>query len=212
MSVGFIGAVVDPIDAERSSVYGVTFALGSPSHFVTADHVIEAAHERGSEGRLHVLGPGMDPAAVSAIHRHPTMDLAVLGVEGAEVEPFREVGVPQVGETAYVYGVRGGRPEVRAVAVQSGARMLHTVSTPLSRGTDPAPAEARELLYAQPAFAIDAELDHGFSGSAVYTAERVLGVCTVSGLIDGRWIGLPLQLADARDWLLQTIHGSEAVA
>src|SRR4051794_29046371 len=104
-ATSFIGAVVEPIDAERSTLAGGCFALFGRCWFVTADHVLEAARERGHE-RLHVLGPGLDPVPVAETWRHPMMDVAVMyAPHDGSIEAFAAVGPATVGQAVQLTSV-----------------------------------------------------------------------------------------------------------
>jgi hypothetical protein len=205
---GFIGAVVAPIDDARSSLFGACFAFGE--YFVTGDHVVEAARERGAEG-LCVIGAGFELAPVTAIHRHATLDVALLCCEhGGPLSCFRP-GRPAVcGERARLFN-----PAVEAALTTTvlGRIRARPVSTARSRGTSPAPADARHLEYSYPALVIRAAPGHGFSGSPVWAVDdgALLGIycADLTNRGDENRVGVALEIAAALPWLAQTIQTIE---
>ena len=142
--VGFVGAVVEPIDDERSKLFGACFAVLDPRLMMTADHVVEGALERGAT-RLHVLGPGLAPVPVISILRDPVADVAVLVVERSDVHPFREFGEVEVGAAVSLFAASA---QQRLTTSITGREHLIVESSARSRGTDPVPPCARTIRIA----------------------------------------------------------------
>lgn len=173
--MGFVGAVIDPIDSDRSALFGACFAMLDREHFVTADHVVGAAigedvqrydgPERRTPARdLHVMGPGLWPVRVERAHRHPTADVAVLyAPHDAAVEPFTETATPEVDQAVRLHGSQG--PDERLITTITGFRRY--VDRALAR-------------YGYDALELAAAGGRSYSGTAVLThdGERVLGVST----------------------------------
>jgi hypothetical protein len=76
----FVGAVVSPIDSDRSTLHGACFAFLDGDHFVTADHLIEKAIAEGHH-QIQVMGPGLYPVTAD-VFRHSSADVAVLRAGG----------------------------------------------------------------------------------------------------------------------------------
>lgn len=207
---GFVGAVVEPIDDERSRLFGACFAIDR-QHFVTADHVIEAARERGAE-RLHVIGSGMPPSPVTSTFRHPSADVAVLHVEhDARIPWFDMVGEPEGGETVRMFAP--ATREHASAKVTGHGRRLNTTSTAHSRGTRPEHLQRspRERNYSYFALKFDEAPDHGYSGSAVWGADDALiGLYTSSRR--GENEGFALQIATLLPWLNEMIQRERSAA
>jgi len=211
----FVGVVIEPIDEQRSRIFGACFALFDRHHFVTADHVIEAALERGAE-QLHVSGPGLWPVPVEGTFRHATHDLAVLRApHDADVEPFAEVGEPVVGAEVRATGLAGGAWQSVTTTVAAIERVSKT-STAASRGTLPEHlvGGSRSCRYSFPAFATADAFGRGFCGAPVRDAdERVLGVVTLRRTIGKSVRGWAVRLAPSVDELVEIIEQrQEAVA
>ena len=168
--VGFVGAVVEPIDDERSKLFGACFAVLDPRLMMTADHVVEGALERGAT-RLHVLGPGLAPVPVISFLRDPVADVAVLVVERSDVHPFREFGEVEVGAAVSLFAASAQQLLHTSV---TGREHLVVESSARSRGTDPVPPCARTNTYRYDALALDCAPAKGFSGSPVWTDDGAL--------------------------------------
>ena len=167
---GFVGAVVEPIDDERSRLFGACFAVLDPRVMMTADHVVEGALERGAT-RLHVLGPGLAPVPVISILRDPVADVAVLVVERSDVHPFSDFGEVEVGAAVSLFAASAQQLLTTSV---TGREHLIVESSARSRGTDPVPPCARIRTYRYPALALDCAPAKGFSGSPVWTDDGAL--------------------------------------
>jgi hypothetical protein len=184
----FVGAIVDPIDDERSELVGACFAV-APGGFMTADHVIEAARERGR--RLYVIGPGLEPIAARVAMRHPEHDVATVTASCA-VRPFDRCGPPQVSEPATVYGVAGRELHTTLLTVTD----IEAVSTAKTRGTSAealrAPTAERAYRYLGGVLADPA--DNGYSGGPVVQDGVVVGVLTLRRTYNGVARGVAMLL------------------
>jgi hypothetical protein len=90
---------VEPIDAERSRLFGGCFALLDGQHFATPHHVVTWALEHERAEGLHVCG-SLAPVPVEGMFAYPTADLAVpRAPHDSHGEPFAEPGTPILGET-----------------------------------------------------------------------------------------------------------------
>jgi hypothetical protein len=174
--VSFVGCVVDPIDAGRSTLHGACFAL-SPDLVATADHVVEAALERGHES-LHVIGPGLEPEPVCAIVRHDEWDVALLRFDRDLFEPFG-LAPPLVG-SAVTLGAFGSSGRLQARTVVTGLlEEVQAQSTQASRGTADRhlAREPRVVTYSYPAVVMADAPPRAFSGTAVVDADgRAVGL------------------------------------
>lgn len=194
---GFVGAVVDPVDDERSSLYGACFAIDT-RHFVTADHVVTAGAERGAR-RLHVIGLGMWPTPVEAVFRHPTFDVAVLRVaHDVDVQPFWPAPRPLVGDV------------VDLAALKGATRLeLRTTVTGFGRCVPRAP-------YSFAAIELADAPGRAFSGAPVIGADGgVVGVLTQTasgGELGDEQRGIALLLEPCLSWLTETIQPQERCA
>lgn len=200
----YVGAVVDPINGERNHYFGACFAIGDGRHWMTADHVVEAALERGTD-TLHVLVvERMMPAPASEVFRHPTLDVAVLRIAAhdADIDAFTWLADAAIGDEVSLVD-----PSAREVVTTSvaGHWRLRRESTAATRGTTPAPADARILAYREPIMAIPGAPGHGFSGSPVWNADGEL-VGMYSARDRDTDTGFALQISAAAPWLAATIQ------
>jgi S1-C subfamily serine protease len=175
----FVGAVTEPITPERSLLFGACFALDTRT-VVTADHVIEAALERGAKA-LHVLGPKVE-AAVEKVSRHPDWDLAILEVEHElEVVPF-SVAPPVRGEDVRLHAwTRAGKLSM-FTQVAGMVEKVQVASTATTRGTKPEHQvlEPRTVTYAYPGIVLSDAPSKAYSGAPVVNdAGQAIGVLTL---------------------------------
>lgn len=191
-AAGFIGAVVEPIDRERSRHFGGCFALSDPDLFVTADHVVAFAYSEGAK-RLHVLGPDLEPTPVEAVFRHPRQDIAVLRAPRADIDPFSRVDDPAPGEPVRLFAYNAGGGQQMATRVGRFGRK-------------------RDARYSFDAFELDDAPSKAFSGTPVMSADgAALGVFTQIGRQAGREFGVALRLCSS-EWWLQRIVREECAA
>jgi hypothetical protein len=173
--MSWVGVVCDPVDEERSTLFGGCFAWGDGRTYVTADHIVQASIERGA-ARLSIAGSATLPRPVTSVRRHPRLDLAVLTAEH-EVDAYTQTAAPVVGQVvgsmAFAPGDGGVVSAVSRVTAVGGRRS--SVSTPETRGSD---CGGPDVAYAgQPIFVLFDEFDRGFSGAPVLdVGGRVLGV------------------------------------
>jgi hypothetical protein len=199
--MSFVGCVVEPTGPDHSNLFGSCFALGDPFHFVTADHVIEAAYSRGAEV-LNVLGDGLDPTPAEAIFRHPAQDVAVLRVpHDGDVDPFDETigeGAPGDAVRLFAYVGEGGEAVGRELVTEI-----------IGRGHVGPQIGWR---YSFDAFALEDAAGPAYSGSPVVSIEsgRVVGILTQTASAgDAHW-GVAMRLEPAASWVREIQLGCSA--
>jgi S1-C subfamily serine protease len=192
--MSFVGIVCEPIDEERGRRFGAAFAWRDGRFFVTADHVVTAALERGVE-RLYVEGPSVWPNVILSIPvtvaaRDSLRDVALLvAEEGSEiVGPFREAAAPVVGEVVgSLCFVGDGMDEL--VTRVTGVGRVYGTSTAATRGSESGDA----VPFAFDALVLADNVDDGFCGAPLVNVHgQVVGV--VSKRRDGRGIATRFDL------------------
>lgn len=204
--MGFVGAVVEPIDGERSRLFGATFSLFDGEHFITPDHVVTWALEHEAAEALYVLGAGLEPVRVEDVFRHPSADLAVLRApHGSDVEPFASLATPVRGTEVTLSAWRG-------ISAGSG---LATVATTVTGRVVVRPPRRPSGTYEFEAFELADAFGKGFSGSPVVDARgRVLGMHTqtLADLRGARGIALALDAPEVRLWIERAMSVEQVAA
>ena len=214
--MSFVGAVVKPIaGTDRSRLFGACFCLLTPRTFVTADHVTQAAIERGAE-HMYVTGPGLEAHPVTAMHRHGRFDLAVLQVEhDLALDPF-DVGVsPSVGQAVSARAFSSDGWQSLETFVTALCPVEHT-STAVTRGTTDLKHRVGAKRYAYPAVALAEAPGKAFSGAPVIDPHGdAIGVFSLNrgfGSIEHHVMrGLAVRLDAALPWLHTITHDTEEV-
>jgi S1-C subfamily serine protease len=193
---GFVGAVAEPIDGERSRFFGTAFAVFNGEYFLTPDHVLTWALEHEGAEALYVLGPGLEPVPVAQIIRHPSADLALLRTShGRTVEPFVEVTPAELGAEVTLSAWR---------PISQGSGLARVATAVSGFGLVRPPKRPRGLYEFGALGLVDAP-GKGFSGSPVADATGALvGVSTQTMTLDDgstRGVALSLSAPGMRDWL-----------
>jgi S1-C subfamily serine protease len=200
--MSFIGVVSDDFTDDHAAHFGACFAWGDGRHFITADHVIEAAEERGAS-TLTVAGPGeaagvLLAAPVSVVARDPARDVALLRWDAEPVEPFRYVAGPLVGQVvgslAFV-----GDSMLQLVSRVTGLGFIRGTSTAATRGSE----DGADVAYGFHGVFLVREVERGFCGAPLLGADgEVLGV--ISKTRDGR--GVASRFDQAVPWLAEHLN------
>lgn len=201
--MSFVGLIVNPIDAKRSKPVGCCFAFGDT--FLTANHVLDAAEERGLDD-LHVIGLGVELVPIASVRRHPSADVAAFRVtDPPAVDPFDSVCRPVVGEDVQIQGFERGLRSVVHARV-TGTAHHSAAMTARSRGSRPEHLK-RELAgreYAYNATILNvsaAEAGHGYSGGPVCNAEGALVALYAFAWTNARVGGGPTLSSVVCNWI-----------
>lgn len=182
-----VGVVCEPIDCQRSAAYGQCFSLLDTSVFVTPDHVVRDAYDRGAV-TLHVVAPRLEPIRADVI-RHPAADLAILRVEGSAAIAFAAPRDPDGCEAVRLHAFRDGLDSVESTV--TGKRM--------ELGPPARP-------YRGDVFALADAFGRGFSGSPVVADDgRLLGMHTTTVTRNEVAQGLALRLVPHMQWIRDQI-------
>ena len=146
-----------------------------------AERVLSTSHSVEWEDGVRVRRDDGTVMPAEVVGHDPASDLVVLKVPGLDAAPLTHVAAPlRAGELALVAG-RGwsGHPHARLVAISGVAGPVQTAQGP-----------RLERVFALPLSPFA-----GFSGSALIAADGTLAGIATAGLMRGRGLALPIDVA-----------------